>query len=79
MEEERDTTRADRDASPPPPPPTIGVDRIEFRRAVNDLGRQVQEEAASTRQMIGWLLATMGLLAVLMGAYCMCSRDGGWS
>lgn len=64
---------------PPPPPPPAGIDRVEFRRGLNDLHRQVAREGAATRQFIGWLLATIGLLAVLLGVYCVYSKDGGWS
>jgi len=73
-----DEEKQDQGAPSPPPPPPIGVDRVEFRRGLNDLHREITEQGVSTRQFIGWFAATVGLLVVLMGLYAMYSKDGGW-
>lgn len=68
----------------PAPDPNYILSQEEFHQTVRGLHAETvirlearaQREAIGLRQFIGWVLATFGVLAVLLGLAILFSRDG---
>jgi hypothetical protein len=60
----------------PAPDPNYILGQAEFHQTVGGLLANIRSESIGLRQFIGWVLATFGCLALLLGLAILYSRDG---